>query len=49
VKVLGETHGNRKEAPRRLNISYKALLNKLKRWKAEDAGSGVALTEEELL
>jgi len=49
VKVLGETHGNRKEAARRLNISYKALLNKLKRWKAEDAGSGVALTEEELL
>jgi two-component system, NtrC family, response regulator AtoC len=31
-KVLAETGGNRKKAAQRLNISYKALLNKLKRW-----------------
>lgn len=31
-RVLEETGGNRKQASRRLNISYKALLNKLKRW-----------------
>ena len=33
-RVLGETGGNRKLAARRLNICYKALLNKLKRWSA---------------
>src|SRR5207253_2702197 len=31
-RVLEETRGNRKQAARRMNISYKALLNKLKRW-----------------
>jgi two-component system response regulator AtoC len=31
-QVLLETHGNRKQAARRMNICYKALLNKLKRW-----------------
>jgi two-component system response regulator AtoC len=31
-RVLEETGGNRKMAARRLNICYKALLNKLKRW-----------------
>jgi DNA-binding NtrC family response regulator len=31
-RVLEETHGNRTEAARRLNISYNALLNRLKRW-----------------
>src|SRR5438132_2525892 len=31
-RVLAETGGNRKLAARRLNICYKALLNKLKRW-----------------
>jgi len=31
-QVLDETHGNRKLAARRMNICYKALLNKLKRW-----------------
>ena len=31
-RVLEETHGNRKQAARRMNICYKALLNKLKRW-----------------
>ena len=34
-KVLEETRGNRKKAAQRLNISYKALLNKLKRWTAD--------------
>jgi two-component system response regulator AtoC len=31
-RVLEETHGNRKQAARKMNICYKALLNKLKRW-----------------
>src|SRR5215813_5584237 len=32
LRVLEETSWNRKQAARRLNICYKALLNKLKRW-----------------
>jgi two-component system response regulator AtoC len=36
LKVLEETHWNRKQASRRLHISYKALLNKLKKWQAEE-------------
>ena len=32
-QLLGEP---RKQASRRLNISYKALLNKLKKWQAEE-------------
>jgi DNA-binding NtrC family response regulator len=35
-RVLSETNWNRKQAARRLKISYKALLNKLKRWAAEE-------------
>jgi two-component system response regulator AtoC len=35
-RVLEETRWNRKEASRRLKISYKALLNRLKKW---DVGS----------
>ena len=31
-RALAETRWNRKQAARRLNISYKALLNKLKKW-----------------
>ncbi|HEY2382568.1 MAG TPA: sigma-54 dependent transcriptional regulator [Terriglobia bacterium] len=31
-RVLEQTNGNRKLAARRMNICYKALLNKLKRW-----------------
>jgi two-component system, NtrC family, response regulator AtoC len=31
-RVLTETRWNRRQAARRLNISYKALLNKLKKW-----------------
>jgi two-component system response regulator AtoC len=33
-RVLQETHGNRKQAAKRMNICYKALLNKLKRWES---------------
>ena len=38
-RTLTETRWNRREAARRLKISYKALLNKLKKWEAsaEDA------------
>jgi hypothetical protein len=36
-RVLAETKWHRKEAAGRLKISYKALLNKLKRWEAEEA------------
>jgi two-component system, NtrC family, response regulator AtoC len=31
-RVLAETRWNRRQAARKLNISYKALLNKLKKW-----------------
>jgi two-component system response regulator AtoC len=34
-RVLAETRWNRREASRRLKISYKALLNKLKKWKSD--------------
>jgi two-component system, NtrC family, response regulator AtoC len=33
-RVLEETRWNRREASRRLKISYKALLNKLKKWES---------------
>jgi two-component system response regulator AtoC len=35
-RVLDETRWNRREAARQLKISYKALLNKLKRWEVTD-------------
>jgi len=35
LRVLEETAWNRKQAARRLNICYKALLNKLKRWQID--------------
>lgn len=31
-RVLEETNGNRKQAAKRMNVCYKSLLNKLKRW-----------------
>ena len=37
-RVLEETRWNRREASRRLKISYKGLLNKLKKWKVAQAG-----------
>jgi len=36
LRVLEETAWNRKQAARRLNICYKALLNKLKRWQLDN-------------
>jgi two-component system response regulator AtoC len=39
LKVLEETSWNRKQAARRLNICYKALLNKLKRWRIDNRHS----------
>jgi two-component system response regulator AtoC len=36
LRVLGETSWNRKQAARRMNICYKALLNKLKRWQIDN-------------
>ncbi len=36
-RVLEDTRWNRREASRRLKISYKALLNKLKRWQSAPA------------
>jgi two-component system, NtrC family, response regulator AtoC len=36
-RVLEETRGNRKQAAKRMNICYKALLNKLKRWEGNAA------------
>jgi DNA-binding NtrC family response regulator len=41
-RVLTETKWNRREAARRLKISYKALLNKLKRWEAAEAAASKA-------
>jgi len=46
-RVLSETRWNRREAARRLKISYKALLNRLKRWsldKLEDPPSPPVVT-----
>jgi two-component system response regulator AtoC len=34
-RALAETRWNRREAARRLQISYKALLNKIKKWQLE--------------
>jgi two-component system response regulator AtoC len=35
-RVLAETRWNRREAASQLQISYKALLNKLKKWEADE-------------
>ena len=37
-RALAETRWNRKEAAGLLQISYKALLNKLKKWEVDDPG-----------
>ncbi len=39
LRILEETSWNRKQAARRLNICYKALLNKLKRWQIDNRHS----------
>jgi two-component system response regulator AtoC len=41
LRVLEETSWNRKQAARRLNICYKALLNKLKRWHIDNRHSSM--------
>jgi two-component system, NtrC family, response regulator AtoC len=38
-RVLTETRWNRRQAAQRLNISYKALLNKLKKWELQPRAS----------
>jgi DNA-binding NtrC family response regulator len=45
-RVLAETKWHRKEAASRLKVSYKALLNKLKRWEAEEGNGAQARLEE---
>ena len=45
-RVLAETKWHRKEAASRLKVSYKALLNKLKRWEAEEGDGAGILVEE---
>jgi len=35
LRTLEETNWNRKRAAKKLGISYKALLNKLKKWQVE--------------
>jgi DNA-binding NtrC family response regulator len=45
ARVLGETRWNRREAARRLKISYKALLNRIKRWSLDDSGAPRAGSE----
>jgi two-component system, NtrC family, response regulator AtoC len=37
-RVLDETRWNRKQAASQLKISYKALLNKLKKWEVQEGG-----------
>jgi DNA-binding NtrC family response regulator len=38
-EVLRETGGNKSEAARRLKVSYKTLLTKIKEWGLESDGS----------
>lgn len=40
LRMLEDTHWNRKQAARRLNICYKALLNKLKKWQIDERSNG---------
>ena len=49
LKTLEETGWNRREAARRLNISYKALLNNLKKWQSSENGKGEQLELPNLL
>ncbi|HUV96539.1 MAG TPA: helix-turn-helix domain-containing protein, partial [Acidobacteriaceae bacterium] len=38
-QMLETTHWNRREASRRLQVSYKALLNKIKQMQLEESAS----------
>jgi two-component system response regulator AtoC len=42
LKTLEQTRWNRKEAARLLNVSYKALRNKLKKWNLRGNAQGAA-------
>lgn len=44
-RMLETTHWNRREASRRLQISYKALLNKIKQMQLEESASAKGETE----
>jgi transcriptional regulator with PAS, ATPase and Fis domain len=45
-RTLAETGWNRKEAASMLQVSYKALLNKLKKWEVDDPAAYKALMHE---
>ena len=46
LRTLEQTNWNRKHAARLLNISYKALRNKLKRWNLQGRATNVVLNNE---
>ena len=46
LRTLEQTNWNRKHAARLLNISYKALRNKLKRWNLQGRSTNVVLNNE---
>jgi two-component system response regulator AtoC len=45
-RVLAETRWNRREAARKLKISYKALLNKLKKWEVDETAVSSSRVQE---
>jgi two-component system response regulator AtoC len=45
LRMLDETNWNRKQAARLLNISYKALRNKLKKWNLQGRSRSAALAQ----
>jgi two-component system, NtrC family, response regulator AtoC len=45
-RILKETGGNRKKAARMMNISYKSLLNKIKRWSQPTPPKAHLITDE---
>ncbi len=47
-QMLEQTHWNRREASRRLQVSYKALLNKIKQMQLEDSADKALGTEGSL-
>jgi two-component system response regulator AtoC len=46
LRTLEQTHWNRKEAARMLNISYKALRNKLKKWNLKGSVSSPVFNQQ---
>jgi len=45
LRTLEQTNWNRKHAARILNISYKALRNKLKRWNLQGRATNVVVSD----